>query len=130
MLSLIACAESQLRLQQVIGLLDVEQVVLEGRAPNAFGLQLHITPLQAAVRLGQAVLQDAFEARFGVALPAATALVLFGASFAAAQSVVKEEASEAQGGGDDATRAEGVPEEVRVHGSCVSASWRPRCLTR
>ncbi len=61
-------------------------------------------------------MQDALEARLCITLLRATAVLLLGAPLAAAQAVVEQQARERQGGGDDGPTAEGMPEQIGVHG--------------
>ena len=108
-----------------MGVLQARVLVLERGAAHAFGRDVLLVAFQASVGFGQPILEDPFEARLGVALLAAAALGVFEAAFAAAEAVVEEQTGEGQRGGDDGAAAEGVPEEVRVHG--CSPSPPPRC---
>jgi hypothetical protein len=72
--------------------------------------------LQAPVGLGQAVLKEALEAGFGVALEAAAAVFVLDAPLAAAEAVLEQEAGEGEGRGDDGAGGERVDERgISVH---------------
>jgi hypothetical protein len=57
--------------EHVVRLAHARQFVFEAGRMYAFGAQIGIGALQTPVALGQAILQDALEARFGVTLVAA-----------------------------------------------------------
>jgi hypothetical protein len=95
--------------------LQARQVVLEGGRAQPLGVQFRVATLQAPIGFCQTVLQDAFEASFGVALLAVVLIFALEASLAAAEGVLEDEASEGEGGGEDGATAEGMPEEIRVH---------------
>src|SRR5438132_13198076 len=79
----VGCARGGLRFQHLVGLLQAEQVVFERGGAGALGVQLEIAAFEAAVRFGQAILEQAFEAGLGVALLRAAAFVVLDAAFAA-----------------------------------------------
>jgi hypothetical protein len=93
-------------LEQLVGVQHTRVLVLERRRAHAFGVGLLFEALEATIGIGQAVLQDAFEAGFGVALVAMAKVGVFDASFAAAHAVVEQQTSECEGGGDDGAAAE------------------------
>ena len=91
-------------------------LVLERSAAHTFGRDVLLVALQPSIGVGQPVLENALEARLGVALLAVAAVSVFEASFTTAEAVLEEQAREGERGGDDGAAAEGVPERVRVHG--------------
>jgi SOS-response transcriptional repressor LexA/transcriptional regulator with XRE-family HTH domain len=102
--------------EQLVGLLQAHQVVLECGGAHSLGAQFDVAPLEAPVGFGESVLQETLEASFGIMVEAATAFGLFGALLALAQGGVEGESSEGDSGGEDGATAEGVPEGVGVHG--------------
>jgi hypothetical protein len=69
-------------------------------------VQLLVAAFETPIRLGQTVLQNAFEACFGVTLLAAAALLLLEAALAAAHAVIEQQPRQGQGGGDNRAAAE------------------------
>lgn len=107
---------SVLVLQRGVCLLQTRVLVLEGSAAQAFASDILFIAFQASIGVGQTILEDALEASLGVALLSAAAFVVFETAFAAAEAILEQESSEGEGGGDDGSAADGVPEEIRVHG--------------
>ena len=101
-----------LKPKELVGLDKPHVVVLQRGAAHPLGLDVGLEALEAAVGVGEAILEDAFEARFGVVLSAAAALFLFEAAVAAAEAVLEEETGEGESCGDDGAAAEGMPEGV------------------
>jgi len=114
--------------EQGVRLLQEGVLVLERAAAHAFSVQVEREVLEAAVGVGEAVLQDPFEAGFGVGLLATAALGVVGAAIVEVDAVLDEQAHQGQGGGDRGAAAERAPERITVHGeqasllSIVSAS--------
>jgi hypothetical protein len=97
--------------------------VLERGAAHAFGVHIHFEAFESAVSLGQAVLQDALESGFGVALATAAAIFLFTAAITAANAVLEEQASQGKSSGNDGATAERVPDHIRVHARQASKAF-------
>src|SRR5437870_8872647 len=79
-----------LLLEQLMRVMEPRVLVLERGAADAFGRDVLLVAGQAAVGIRQAVLQDALEAGFGVALLTAAAVLVLEATFTAARAVFEE----------------------------------------
>jgi hypothetical protein len=101
--------------KELVRLHESRIVVLERGAAHAFGVHVQLEAFESAVSLGQAVLQDALESGFGVALATAAAILLFEAAVTAANAVLEEQASQGKSRGNDGAAAERVPQGIRVH---------------
>jgi chorismate synthase len=85
---------------------ESRMLVLQRGAADAFGGHVLFVAFQAAIGVGQTVLEDALEAGFGVALLPAAAIGVFEAAISAAGAVLEQETGEGQGSGDDGSAAE------------------------
>ncbi|MCA1648093.1 MAG: hypothetical protein LC797_22390 [Chloroflexi bacterium] len=106
----------ELLLERLVRLLEPRVFVLEHGAAHALRRDVLLVAFEAPIGVGQTILEDAFEAGFGVALMALPALLMFESAFTAAEAVLEQQTGDGQGGGDDGAAAERVPEEIGIHG--------------
>ena len=115
-----ACGSSQLVadgaafLEQLVGAHEYGVVALDGHAPVALGLDLQLAPFPATDGFAQAVLQDQFEACFGVALVGVATVLMLLLALAVAHREVEAETDQGDDGGDTGATAQVVPDWRQV----------------